>query len=83
MRPQNTLTDQRGLVERYDYDGETVVVADTSFADERVSVDVVDGTAIVVVAGDDGDAQHEIDLPEGEVARAFINNGVVTVEVKR
>ncbi|GAA0300765.1 DUF7127 family protein [Halarchaeum salinum] len=82
MRPQNTLTDQRGLVERYDYGDETVVVADTSFADDRVSVDVVDGTAIVVVEGDE-DAQHEIDLPEGEVARAFIKNGIVTVEVKR
>ncbi|GAD52627.1 hypothetical protein MBEHAL_1387 [Halarchaeum acidiphilum MH1-52-1] len=83
MRPKNTLTDQRGLVERYDYEDEAVVVADTSFADERVSVDVVDGTAMVVVEGDDEDAQYEIDLPEGEVARAFIKNGVVTVEVKR
>ncbi|GGN15884.1 DUF7127 family protein [Halarchaeum nitratireducens] len=83
MKPQNTLTDQRGLVERYDYDGETVVVADTPFADERVAVDVVDGTAIVVVTGDDEDAQHEIELPAGEVARAFINNGIITVEVKR
>jgi len=83
MHPQNTLTDQRGLVERYDYDGETVIVADTPFADERVTVDVVDGTAIVVVTGDDEDTQHEIELPEGEVARAFINNGVITVEVTR
>ncbi|GGL24070.1 hypothetical protein GCM10009037_04470 [Halarchaeum grantii] len=83
MRPQNTLTDQSGPVERYDYTDESVVVADTSFADERVSVDVVDGTAILVVEGDGEDAQYEIDLPTGEVARAFINNGVVTVEVDR
>lgn len=83
MHPQNTLTDQSGPVERYDYTDESVVVADTSFADERVSVDVVDGTAILVVEGDGEDAQYEIDLPTGEVARAFINNGVVTVEVDR
>lgn len=83
MHPTNTLTDRAGLVERYDYADESVVVADTSFADEDVSVDVVDGTAIVVVAGEDDDAQYEIDLPAGEVARAFINNGVVTVEVDR
>ncbi|WP_435095480.1 DUF7127 family protein [Halarchaeum sp. P4] len=83
MRPQNTLTDQSGPVERYDYADESVVVADTSFADEQVTVDVIDGTAILVVEGHDEDAQYEIDLPTGEVARAFINNGVVTVEVDR
>jgi len=82
MASQHTLTDQSGLVERYDYDDESVVVADTSLPDERVSVDVVDGTAILVVDGPE-ETQYELDLPTGEVARAFINNGIVTVEVER
>ena len=70
----NTTTE--AMVRRYDYDDRTVMVADLGPAVDA-SVDVVDGTAIVV-AGED---QHEIDLPEGEV-RAFNRNGVVTIEVR-
>lgn len=61
---------------RYDYGDETVLVADLG-ATEEAHVDVVDGTAIVVR----GDEQYELDLPTGE-ARASMNNGVVTIEVK-
>jgi len=83
MAPTNTFADQHGYVQRYDYAEESVVVADTAFADEQVSVDVVDGTAMVVVEADGESRQYELDLPDGEVARAFINNGIVTVEVSR
>lgn len=64
-------------VRRYEYDDRQVVVADLG-AGRDGDVDVVDGTAIVVV----GDDQYELDLPAGE-ARAFIKNGVVTIEVDR
>ena len=81
MRSTNTQTDQRGLVRRYDYEHESVVVADTGL-DADVSVDTLERTAIVVVEGDE-DAQYELELPDGEVSRAYVNNGIVTVEVER
>lgn len=65
------------VVRRYEYDGHVVLAADLGYAGDG-SVDVVDGTAIVVV----GDEQHEFDLPEGD-ARASIRNGVVTIEVEQ
>ena len=63
------------LVRRYEYDDRTVIVADFGPAADP-SVDVVDGTAIVVI----GEDQHDIELPEGGV-EAFNRNGVVTFEV--
>lgn len=66
-----------GIARRYDYPDRSVFVADLGPAAEP-SVDVVDGTAIVVTG--DG-RQREFDLPRGEV-RAFNHNGVVTVEVR-
>ncbi|MFC7175799.1 hypothetical protein [Halosegnis marinus] len=62
---------------RYEEDGSTVLVADLG-PDVEGSVDVVDGTAMVVV----GDDQYEFDVPDGR-ATARLNNGVVTVEVTR
>ena len=64
-----------GLVRRYDYGAESLVVADLGPVEG--SVDLVDGTAIVVADGD----QAEFDVPEG-ASRAFMTNGVVTVEVE-
>ncbi|PSP50550.1 hypothetical protein BRC75_00470 [Halobacteriales archaeon QH_7_69_31] len=64
-----------GLVRRYDYEAESLVVAD--LGPVQGSVDLVDGTAIVVVDGD----HHELDVPEG-ASRAFMTNGIVTVEVE-
>jgi len=83
MVPTHSFADRNGHVQRYDYENESVVVADTGFLDGEASVDVVDGTAIVVVETRGENAQYELDLPPGDVARAFINNGVVTVEVSR
>lgn len=63
------------LARRYEYEDGVVLVADLGATDDA-SVDVVAGTAIVVV----GDEQYELALPAGE-ARASINNGVLTIEV--
>ena len=78
----NNQTD--GLVRRYDYDDASTVVADLGVSDDAASVDVVDGTAILVLESDDGEpVQRELELPEGEVAKALINNGIVTIEVRQ
>ncbi|RBI63902.1 hypothetical protein DMJ13_05180 [halophilic archaeon] len=71
---------EESIARRYEYDDEEqVIVADFGAAD--VSVDVLDDVAIVVVEGDEN-YQTELELPEGE-AQAFINNGVLTIEVGR
>jgi hypothetical protein len=65
---------------RYDYDDRTVLAVDFGPAAEP-SVDVVDGTAIVVVGVD----QHEYDVPRDgpdAAVKTFTRNGVVTIEVR-
>jgi len=74
------MTDQQQLVgdaplRRYEYDDAVVLAADIGITGDA-TVDVVDDTAIVVV----GDEQYDFDLPSGD-ARAFIRNGVLTVEM--
>lgn len=69
------------LVRRYEYDDETVIVADLGVGDGDASVDVVDGTAIVVIDDGEDTVQTEFDLPSGGRAEAFIKNGIVTIEV--
>ncbi|QLD84492.1 hypothetical protein HWV23_01800 [Natronomonas halophila] len=68
--------DTDGMARTYEYEDETVLVADFGVTDGHV--DVVDGTAIVVIDGD----QHEFEVPEGS-SRAIMNNGIVTIEVER
>ncbi|WP_458188524.1 DUF7127 family protein [Haladaptatus sp. NG-WS-4] len=68
------------IARRYRYDGSEVVAADFGTAD--VSIDVLDDVAIIVVERDGEQFQTELELPDGE-AEAFINNGVVTIEVRR
>ncbi|WP_255195741.1 DUF7127 family protein [Halorarius litoreus] len=65
------------IARQYEYEDRVVLVADLG-PGRNGSIDLLDGTAIVVV----GDDEYEFDLPEGE-ARASMSNGVVTVEVKR
>ena len=72
---QSARGDVDGVVRQYEYERESVVVADFGGVDG--SVDVVDGTAIVVV----GDEHHEFEVPPG-ASRAVMNNGVVTVELE-
>ena len=63
-------------VRRYEYDDGVVLAVDFGPSGEA-TVDVVDGTVIVVV----GDEQHEMDV-EGS-ADASISNGVLTIEVEQ
>ncbi|WP_458205366.1 DUF7127 family protein [Haladaptatus sp. NG-SE-30] len=68
------------IARRYSYDEDEVIVAD--FGAANISVDVLDDVAILVVERDDEEFQTELELPDGK-AQAFINNGVVTIEVRR
>lgn len=77
MNEQQRFTDREGTVRRYEYDDSIVLAADTGPGTDA-TVDVVDGTAMIVVDG----KQYEFDIPAGD-AQAFIKNGVVTVEVGR
>ncbi|MFW6017646.1 MAG: DUF7127 family protein [Halapricum sp.] len=64
-------------VSRYEYEDSVVLAADLDTTE--ASVEIVGDTVIVV----DGIDQYDLSLPEGEDARAFIRNGVLTVEVSR
>lgn len=79
MSPQHTTDGQAVFARRYEYDDETVIAIDLGTAKDA-SVDVVDGTAIVVIETSQGTRQEEFDVP-AEDARAFIRNGVLTIEV--
>ena len=72
---QSIRGDIDGPVRHYEYADSDLIVADFGAVDG--SVDVVDGTAIVVI----DDEQYEFAIPEG-VASAVMNNGVVSVEVE-
>jgi len=63
-------------VRRFEYDDAVVLAADVGAADDT-SVDVVDDTVIFVT----DDEQYEQSLPDDSDARAFINNGVLTIEL--
>jgi hypothetical protein len=72
---ENLLSASSALVESYEYDDRTVIAIDLGPGTDPI-VDVVDGTAILVVDGE----QREFDLPE-EAVQAVNSNGVVTFEV--
>lgn len=80
MHIEHVGDQQNRLVRRYEYEDDDVIVVDLG-ADRDATVDVVDGSAIVVVERDGSDPEQlEIDLPDGD-AQAFIRNGVLTIEV--
>lgn len=68
-------------VRTYEYEDDTVLVADLRLPDERLDLDIVGDTGIVVVTTDDTEHQYEFQLPAGDVTKAIINNGVVTIEI--
>ena len=80
MNGRQQFIEERGPVSRMEYeDGTTVLVADVG-PGRRATVDPVDGTVIVVVDGE----QYEFEVRDlDEEARAFVRNGVLTVEVDR
>lgn len=69
------------LVRQYTYDDGTVVVADLRVDDDAVTIEVLEGVVLVVVEGEGSNGQFEIPIPEDGDAQAFINNGVLTIEV--
>jgi hypothetical protein len=76
MNTDQQLFDEAPL-RRFEYHDGVVLAADVGPADEA-SVDIVDDTVILVT----GDEQYEQALPEESDARAFINNGVLTIELQ-
>ncbi|MGM0398565.1 MAG: DUF7127 family protein [Halobacteriota archaeon] len=68
------------LYRQYDYEDETVFVADLGAVADDATVEVVDETAIVVLETEEGERQYEFDVPDGD-AHTFISNGVLTIEV--
>ncbi|WP_424004629.1 DUF7127 family protein [Haloarcula salina] len=74
MNSEQQLFDETPL-RRFEYDDSVVLAADVGPATDA-TVDVVDGTVIVVADGQ----QYEQDIPAGD-ARAFIKHGVLTIEL--
>jgi hypothetical protein len=74
VRQQYAGEDER-FVRRYDYDDEWVIAADVGVGDDRLRVDIVGKTAIVLV---DEETALEFDLP-GSVESVDTNNGVLVV----
>lgn len=79
MNPRHIADGRDAFARRYEYGDETVIAVDLGVSGDA-SVDVVDGTAIVVIETSEGERQEEFELPDEE-ARAFIRNGVLTIEV--
>lgn len=78
MNEKQRFVDGEITGRRFEYDGQSVLVADFG-PEAEGSVDLVGDTAIVVVDDD----QYEFEVPAGVVAHASVNNGVLTVEVER
>ena len=78
MNIQRFARDEGHLAGRYEYDDGTVVAVDFGPAGADGSVDVVDDTVIVVT----GNEQRELEVPAGTEARAFMKNGVLTIELE-
>jgi hypothetical protein len=75
MKRQQQAGDDERVVRRYDYEDEWVIAADLGAGADRVTVEVVDGTAIVLV---DDRTEVEFDLP-GASESVDTNNGVLVV----
>lgn len=79
MNLEQFARDDDRIVRRYQYDDGSMLAVDFGGVDADCSVDIVDGTVIVVL----GDEQHEFDLPvQASDAQAFMQNGVLTVELE-
>lgn len=76
MNTSQQLFDGTSL-RRFEYDDGVVLAADVGIG-EDTSVDIVDDTVILVA----GDEQYEQELPESGDAQAFINNGVLIIELE-
>jgi hypothetical protein len=75
MVNQQFAGEDERFVRRYDYEDGWVIAADIGVTDDRLTTDVVDGTALVLV---DGRTELEFDVP-GSVESVDTNNGVLVV----
>jgi len=73
------VADESTVVTKYQTPDRMGVAVDFGTQD-GLTLDVVGDTAIVVA--EDGDLHHEVTLPDSD-AKAFIQNGVLTIEVNR
>ena len=71
------LPREDSLLRRVDSEDGVEFVADLGPGHSDATVDVVDGTAIVML----GEEQYDLDLPEGDL-EAFIRNGVLTISTE-
>lgn len=79
MTLEQLARDDGRMVRQYEYDDEEVLAIDFGARNGDASVDVADGTVIVVLGTDE---QRELELPPGaENAQAFMKNGVLTIEL--
>ncbi|WP_222918668.1 Hsp20/alpha crystallin family protein [Natrinema sp. SYSU A 869] len=79
MTPEQFTPEEGQVARRYEYDDSTVMAVDFGTEEADASVDIVDGTVIVVIADD----QYEIELPaDTENPHTFIKNGVLTIELE-
>jgi hypothetical protein len=68
--------DQQGaIIREYEYDTTTTIAIDFGSEARNISIDIVDGTAIVVVSGE----QFEFELP-ADTDEIVTKNGVLTIE---
>jgi hypothetical protein len=73
------VDDESTVVNRYETPERSGVAVDFG-TDHTLTLDVVGDTVIVVA--EDGDLHYELTLPESD-AKAFIHNGILTIEVNQ
>lgn len=78
---QHSAREER-FIRRYDYDDQWVFAADLPVDDDRIDVDVVGTTAIVVVDHGDRVSEAEFELP-GTDATVDTTNGVLTITIQK
>lgn len=68
------------FLRQYNYGDTVVIAADLPVDDRQVDVDVIDGTAIVVIEQNGRISETELDVPRGETT-VDVTNGVLTISV--
>lgn len=76
MAPTQRFEDEDIVARQYGYADGDVLAFDLGPGAEA-TVDVVDGTLLIVT----GDEQYDVDLPAGASGQATLRNGVVSIEV--
>lgn len=82
MNKQQFAGREEQVLRRYEYDDRYVIGADLGVPEEKVDVDIVEQTAIVVIETDETVQEAEFDLP-GRDGDAAVNNGVLTITIQK